>query len=188
MYVCHRIEHFAQMAEELWQKQISWEGRIGATSSIIVANRAWIMTRERIPNDKSRAERHARQTMGRVWAWLGGARFSFSSRLGDGDVKLCAIRHGPLSISVYVMFVNWPNCRTCLSRLCGCWVVLARVTHRDRDDCFSSLLSAGILESETNATYDDERDRWWLIWRAMHDRVTVRQKHSNPSLRKIILL
>lgn len=34
----------------------------------------------------------------------------------------------------------------------------ARVT-RDRDDYFSSLLSAGILESETNATYGDERDR-----------------------------
>lgn len=34
----------------------------------------------------------------------------------------------------------------------------ARVT-RDRDDYFYSLLSAGILESETNATYDDEPDR-----------------------------
>lgn len=90
------------------QKQIPWEERtgIGATSSIIVANRAWIMTRERTPNDKSRAERHARQTIGHVWAWLGGARFSFSSRLGDGDVKLCTIRRGPLSISVYVMFLS----------------------------------------------------------------------------------
>jgi len=64
------------------------------------------MTRERTPNDKSRAERHARQTMGRIGRDSVRARFSFSSRLDDGDVKLCAIRRGPLSISVYVMFVN----------------------------------------------------------------------------------
>lgn len=102
------------------------DGReIGATSLIIVANRAWIMTRERTPNDKSRAERHARQTKGRIGRDSVRARFSLSSRLADGDVKLCTIRRGPLSISVYVMFVsrNWPNCRTCLSRLCGCWVL-----------------------------------------------------------------
>lgn len=63
------------------------------------------MTRERTPNDKSLAERHARQTMGHVGRDSDGARFSFSSRLGDGDVKLCTIRRGPLSISLHVMFV-----------------------------------------------------------------------------------
>lgn len=100
-------EHFAQTAETGKNKVRGRDGReIGATSSIIVANRAWIMTRERTPNDKSRAERHARQTMGRIGRDSVRARFSLSSRLGDGDVKLCTIRRGPLSISVYVMFVS----------------------------------------------------------------------------------
>lgn len=44
--------------------------------------------------------------MDRVGRDSSGARFSFSSRLDDGDVKLCTIRRGPLSISVHVMLVS----------------------------------------------------------------------------------
>lgn len=91
--------------QKLWQKQIPWEGRttwVGATSSIIVANRAWIMTRERTPGTINLG--------GTTWPTDNGSRrgvtasrgpvFSFPPHLGDGDVRHCAIRRGPLSTSV----------------------------------------------------------------------------------------
>lgn len=151
--------------QKLWQKQIPWEGRtwVGATSSIIVANRAWIMTRERIPGTINLSGTTWPTDNGSRWAWLRrGARFSFPSRLGDGDVRHCEIRRGPLSTS-RVVFASQagPDCWTCLLRLCVHARLCYRRVLRAVAMTISSLMPAGTRERDecdltvTNGIDDD---------------------------------
>lgn len=56
-----------------------------------------------------------------------------------------------------------PNCRTCLSRLCVDAGLCYRRVLRAVTMTISSSMPARTLESETNVTYGDERDRWWFV-------------------------
>ena len=141
---------FTRMTETVAKTNFVGGTWVGATSSIIVANRAWIMTRERIPRTINLSGTTWPMDNGSRWAWLRrGARFSFPSRLGDGDVRHCEIRRGPLSTS-RVVFASQagPNCWTCLLRLCAHARLCYRHVLRAVAMTISSLMPAGTRERD----------------------------------------
>jgi len=101
--------------------------------------------------------------MGRDGRDSGRVRFSFSSRLAMEMSGLCAIRRGPLSTSGSRASRSGPDVFVAIMR-----APCRRVLHAAAMTV-SSLLSAGDLESGTNAIYadgeiDDDSSESAALW------------------------